>query len=62
MKKPRLEKVWALFYVFQQAIKRGCAYFDTASLVSKKIRGDYIISLLSFCRSVVSGRKKSVWQ
>ncbi|MDE6628953.1 MAG: hypothetical protein K2K36_06235, partial [Muribaculaceae bacterium] len=24
-------KVRALFYVFQQVIKRGCAYFDTAS-------------------------------
>ncbi len=35
MTKPRLEKVRALFYVFQQIFqqgtKRGCAYFDTAS-------------------------------
>ena len=29
--KPRLAKVRALFYVLQQLIKRGCAYFDTAS-------------------------------
>ena len=32
MAKPRLEKVRALFYVLQQITKRGCAYFDTASL------------------------------
>jgi len=32
MTKPRLAKVRALFYVLQQLIKRGCAYFDTASL------------------------------
>jgi len=31
MTKPRLVKVRALFYVLQQLIKRGCAYFDTAS-------------------------------
>ncbi len=31
MTKPRLAKVRALFYVLQQLIKRGCAYFDTAS-------------------------------
>ncbi len=32
MTKPRLAKVRALFYVLQQLIKRGCAYFDTASI------------------------------
>ena len=31
MTMPRLEKVMALFYVHQHAIKGGCAYFDTAS-------------------------------
>ena len=32
MTKPRLVKVWALFYVLQHIkYKRGCAYFDTAS-------------------------------
>lgn len=31
MAKPRLEKVWALFYVLQYMTKRrGCAHFDTA--------------------------------
>ena len=32
MTKPRLVKVRALFYVLQHVMKRGCAYFDTASL------------------------------
>ncbi len=32
MTKPRLAKVRALFYVLQQLIKRGCAYFDTAPI------------------------------
>ena len=32
MTKPRLAKVRALFYVLQQLTKRGCAYFDTASI------------------------------
>ena len=31
MTKPRLVKVRALFYVLQHVMKRGCAYFDTAS-------------------------------
>lgn len=31
MTMPRLEKVMALFYVHQHAIKGGYAYFDTAS-------------------------------
>ena len=30
MAKPQLVKVEALFYVLQQVIKWGCAYFDTA--------------------------------
>ena len=34
MTKPRLAKVRALFYVLQQLIKRGCAYFDTASFLN----------------------------
>ena len=33
MTKPRLVKVRALFYVLQQVMKRGCAYFDTASSI-----------------------------
>ena len=33
MAKPRLVKVRALFYVLQHVTKRGCAYFDTASLL-----------------------------
>ena len=32
MAKPRLAKVRALFYILRHFIKRGCAYFDTASL------------------------------
>ncbi|WP_289766470.1 hypothetical protein, partial [Bacteroides acidifaciens] len=36
MAKPRLAKVRALFYVLQQLIKRGCAYFDTASFTTEK--------------------------
>lgn len=33
MTKPRLVKVRALFYVLQQVMKIGCAYFDTASFL-----------------------------
>lgn len=33
MTKPRLVKVRALFCVLQQVIKRGYAYFDTASYI-----------------------------
>ena len=36
MTKPRLEKVRALFCVLQQVIKRGYAYFDTASRHNKR--------------------------
>ncbi len=32
MTKPRLAKVRALFYVLQQVMKIGYAYFDTASI------------------------------
>ncbi len=35
MTKPRLEKVRALFYVLQQVMKRGCAYFDTPAFLFK---------------------------
>ena len=36
MTKPRLVKVRALFYLFKQGIKRGYAYFDTASFLMQK--------------------------
>ena len=50
MTKPRLEKVMALFYVLQHAIKRGCAYFDTASfftLTSRHLQNKD--TTVSFC-------------
>ncbi len=36
--KPRLAKVWALFYVFQQVITRGCALFNTAPAILEIIQ------------------------
>ncbi len=49
MAKPRLEKVRALFYVFQQVIKKGCAYFDTAPCVMP-----YVLRWEKICEAMVS--------
>ena len=44
MTKPRLVKVEALFYVFQQVIQRGSAMnFDTASLFSCQSEFQFVI-------------------